>query len=738
MNRLNFNLLSFILFACFAVSLSAQEIPAYKNTSLSFEERTKDLISRMTIEEKAAQMSNDAPAIEHLGLPNYNYWSECLHGLARAGKATVFPQAIGLAATFDVNLVKEISSSIGDEARAFYSEAVARGNTGGLYTGLSFYTPNVNIYRDPRWGRGQETYGEDPFLTSQIGIAFVQGLQGNDPKYLKATACAKHYAVHSGPEKLRHVFDAEINQRDLYETYLPAFKALVKVANVESVMGAYNRVNGESASASPTLLQKILRDDWGFEGYVTSDCGAVADVFQNHKIVETPEEAAALAANSGLNLNCGWVYKGALAKAVHQGLVKEEVIDELLFDLLISRFKLGLFDDPASVPFNNVDVSIIDSEKHKKLAYDAAVKSVVLLQNKNNVLPLKKDINHIYVTGPNATNADALLGNYYGASDRLTTFFEGFVNRAPAGAKVEYRQGVILDRDNINPIDWASGESAGANVTIACIGLTSLLEGEEGESLASPQAGDMVNNAIPASQIEYIRKLKNNQKNGQPLVVVMTGGTPVQLEEISEIADAVLYSWYPGESGGYAVADIVLGNVSPSGKSPLTFVKDVNKLPDYAEYKMTGRTYRYMTDTDNIMYPFGFGLSYAEFEYSNLVMPDKLKAGEELVFSVKVKNVSKIAADEVIQVYVSDLEASVEVPIRRLAAFDRISLAPGEEKVVEFAIDPVSFSLITDDVERLIEAGQFLVSVGGGQPIPSTKSYVTKEIKVKGKKKLEL
>ncbi len=721
----------------FVSTLSAQVAQPYMDMSLSFEERTRDLISHMTLEEKALQMANEAPAIDRLGVPEYNWWSECLHGLARAGKATVFPQAIGLAATFDPALIEEVSSSIADEARAFFKEAYRRGNR-GIYAGLTFYTPNINIYRDPRWGRGQETYGEDPFLTAQIGMAFVRGLQGNDGKYLKAAACAKHFAVHSGPERLRHEFDAISSDRDLYETYLPAFKALVKIAKVESVMGAYNRVNGESASASKFLLKDVLRDQWGFTGYVTSDCWALVDVHKYHKLVDTPEEAAALAANSGLNLNCGSVYQSSLAKAVKMGLVEEEVIDELLFELMLTRFKLGLFDDPSACHYNDVSVAVVDSKKHIDLAYETALKSVVLLQNKHHVLPLDSKANFIYVTGPTAQSIDALIGNYYGTSDRLTTFVEGITNRALPGVSVEYRPGVILDRPSVNPIDWASPTAATADVTIACIGLTHLLEGEEGESLASVQKGDMIDNSIPQAQIDYLRKLKSKQTNGQPLIAVITGGCPVDLTEVSEIADAVLYAWYPGEAGGAAVADIILGNESPSGRSPMTFVKDVKRLPAFEDYRMTGRTYRYMTDTANIMYPFGHGLSYANFNYSELEMVSSLKAGEPLNLRVRLTNNSDVAADEVVQVYVSDDKASVEVPVRRLAGFERISMRPRESRVIEMYVMPESFSLVTDDTRRVIEPGSFTISVGGGQPIAPTVSYVSGALKVKGQVELEL
>lgn len=711
-------------------SVMAQKVPDYQNTKLSFEERALDLVSRMTIEEKAAQMSNSAPAIERLNMPKYDWWNECLHGLARAGRATVFPQAIGLAATFDPDLIEDMTSAVSDEARAFHNAACARGNR-RIYTGLTFYSPNVNIFRDPRWGRGQETYGEDPYLTSRIGVAFVDGLQGDDPKYMKVAACAKHYAVHSGPEELRHEFDAVASPRDLYETYFPAFKALVQESNVESVMGAYNRVNGEAACASKWLLTDVLRDDWGFDGYVTSDCGALVDVFRHHKLVPTSEEAAALALNSGLNLNCGSVYRDNIARAVEMGLVSEEKVDELLYKLILTRFKLGLFDDPADNSYNSIPTNIVDSQEHIDLAYKAAAESIVLLENKNNVLPLSGDENMIFVTGPFANNADALIGNYYGVSSRYTTFLEGICQNADPGVTIEYRQGVMINEPNKNPIDWATGEARGANATIAYLGLTILLEGEEGESLASAQKGDMIDNSLPEHQIEYLRKLKKVQTNGQPLIAVICAGCPVNLTEVREIADAVIYAWYPGEAGGQAVADIIFGKVSPSGRTPLTFVKDVNKLPSFDNYAMTGRTYRYMSDTDNILYPFGYGLSYADFDYSDLKMDKTLKAGKPLMVNVTVTNTSKMDAQEVVQLYVSDTKASVEVPIRRLAAIKRVNLKAGESKVVELEVVPESFSLITDDVKRKIEAGDFIVSVGGGQPIDSTDSFLTGVVKVK-------
>ncbi len=734
--QLNFRWLAVAAFLSVPISVGAQE-PIYKDLNYSFEERAADLVSRMTLEEKAAQMVNAADEIARLDVPHYDWWNECLHGLARAGKATIFPQSIGLGATFDPELIYEMADAISDEARAFSNAAAARGNR-GIYTGLTFYSPNVNIFRDPRWGRGQETYGEDPFLTSRLGVAFVEGLQGDDEKYLKTAACAKHYAVHSGPENLRHEFDAICSDRDLYETYLPAFKALVVEADVESVMGAYNRTNGEVCCGSKTLLIDILRDDWGFDGYVTSDCGAIADFYQHHKIVPTATEAAALAIKNGLNLNCGSVYKSELVNAVNQGLITEDEIDALLVPLILTRFKLGLFDPIEANPYNSVTVDIVDSKRHKDLAYQTALKSMVLLENKGGVLPIRDDIRQLYVTGPNANNADALLGNYFGVNDNLTTFLEGIVSRAPAGVSVQYKQGVMLDKANSNPIDWASGNVRNADVTIACVGLTWLLEGEEGEAIASDQGGDMYNNSIPEAQMEYLRKTRSVlDKAGKPLVIVVTGGCPVQLNEIREMADALIFAWYPGEAGGYALADIVLGNANPSGRTPITFVESLDHLPPFEDYSMEGRTYKYMRE-HKPLYPFGYGLSYSTFEYSDLTLQKKIKAGDTQNISVKITNTSERDGEEVVQLYITDVEASVAVPVRQLAAIKRVELKSGQSEVINLTIDADKMSLITDDDRRKIEAGEFSISVGGGQPVDQTASYIEDLFTISGNKYIEL
>ncbi len=729
-------IMTVVMTCCFSVVSHSQNYITGDNPLDSFENRTHNLIKKMTLDEKISQMVNDADSISRLGIPAYNWWNECLHGLARSGKATVFPQSIGLGATFDPDLVYRMATAISDEARAFYIKASKRNNR-GLYTGLTFYSPNVNIYRDPRWGRGQETYGEDPYLTSLLGVAFVKGLQGNDDKYLKAAACAKHFAVHSGPEEYRHSFDAIVGVRDLYETYLPAFKALVKDADVRSVMGAYNRTNGEACCASPFLLKKVLKDDWGFSGFLTSDCGALEDIYRHHKLCNSAEAAAAMAVKTGMNLNCGSLYRYALKRAVEKGMVTEKEIDGLLFPLLLTRFQLGMFDEEDKVPYNNISIDVVDSKSHKDLAYEAAVKSCVLLENKNNVLPLDKSMNYLYITGPNANNADALIGNYFGSSDKFTTILEGFTNRIAPGVSLQYKQGVMIDKPNSNPIDWTTNESANADAVVACLGLTWLLEGEEGEAIASSQKGDMRDNSIPKAQMDFLEKLSKALKlHNKPLIVVVSGGCPVQLNRVRELADALLLAWYPGEAGGNAVADIILGNANPSGRLPVTFVKSLEQLPDFSDYSMNGRTYKYMVKEP--LYHFGFGLSYSHFTYSSLYMPSVIKAGEPLTIRVKVTNDSNVEGDEVIQIYVKDLKASAPVPIRQLAAIRRVTLKAGENKMVEMTIDPVKFSLITDKNQRKIENGEFMISVGGGQPLPQKDNYVEKTVNVKGNKILEL
>lgn len=693
----------------------ADENPAnmlFMDPTQPIEKRVDDLVSRLTLEEKVWQMMYTARAIPRLGIPEYNWWSEALHGVGRAGEATVFPQAIGMGATFDPDLLYRVATAISDEARAKYAVASAAGNR-AQYQGLTFWSPNINIFRDPRWGRGQETYGEDPFLTSQMGVAFIKGLQGYHPKYLKVAACAKHYAVHSGPEGLRHEFNAVVNNRDLWDTYLPAFEAAVKQGKVEAVMGAYNRTNDEPCCASKLLMKDILFGKWGFTGHYVSDCWALVDFHEGHKVTKTSEESAAMALNMGVDLNCGSTYP-FLINAVAQGLTDEETIDKNLKELLTTRFKLGVFDPPAMNPYNAISVDVINSPTHRKLARQAATKTFVLLKNKNNTLPLRKDLPNVYVIGPLATDIQAMLGNYYGLNPQIATVLEGVMSKVSKATAVTYNQGALLDRENPNTIDWYSGNASGADATIAVVGINGLIEGEEGESIASYHQGDRADIDLPKNQVDLLKKLRN-AAGDKKLVVVVMGGSPLALGEVMELADAVLFAWYPGEEGGNAVADVLFGDVAPSGKLPLTFPKSVKQLPPYEDYNMKGRTYRYMTEEP--LFPFGFGLSYTQFAYSDLKL-DKaaVKNGETVTASVTVTNKGACAAEEVVQLYITDVQASVTAPQYALKGFKRIALAAGESKTVAFAVTPELMSIVNDNGDKIIEAGDFKVTVGGCSP----------------------
>lgn len=682
----------------------------YLNPEIDLDNRVDDLISRLTLQEKIDQMLMNAPGIPRLNIPPYDYWNEALHGVGRSGKATIFPQAIGLAASFDNQLIYRVSSAISDEARAMYNIYQKAGNY-KRYAGLTFWTPNVNIFRDPRWGRGQETYGEDPYLTALLGVAFVNGLQGDDPEYLKTAACAKHFAVHSGPEKLRHEFNAVVSQKDLYETYLPAFEALVD-AGVESVMCAYNRTNGEPCCASNYLLTEVLFNKWGFNGHVVSDCWALVDFYSEngHGTVSNAAEAAALALESGVNVNCGDTYR-ALADAVEKGLVDESLIDERLKPLLITRFKLGMFDPNDLNPYNSISYDVVDSEEHRALAREAAVRSVVLLKN-NGVLPLKNDLNRYYVVGPNAASIDALLGNYFGVNSNINTFLEGITAAVAPVSQVQYSPGTTLDRKNVNPVDWSTGEAAEADVTIVGMGLSRHIEGEEGESISSPYFGDRLDYNIPENQLDYLRKIKSHNK---PVIAIITGGCPMNLSEVHEIADAVLMAWYPGEEGGNAVADILFGKVSPSGRLPITFPKSLEQLPPYEDYAMKGRTYRYMTEEP--MYPFGFGLSYGSFRYSDLKQSSSaIKEGEKVEISCKITNVGKYPSRETVQFYITDDKASVEAPLFSLKGVKTIELNPDESTIVTFNITPDILKLINAEGDAILEKGDFTLTISGSLP----------------------
>jgi beta-glucosidase len=685
--------------------------PVYLDVTKAREARVQDLLKRMTLEEKVSQMMNSNSAIPRLQIPEYNWWNESLHGVARSGVATVFPQAIGLSATFDTDLALKVSTAISDEARAIYNVSIAKGYR-QKYAGLTFWTPNINIFRDPRWGRGQETYGEDPFLTSRIGVAFVKGLQGNDPNYLKVAACAKHYAVHSGPERLRHEFDAKASMKDMRETYLPAFKALVTEAHVEAVMCAYNRTNSEVCCGNTFLLQDVLRDEWKFKGHVVSDCGAIEDFYKGHKVVANSAEAAALAVKRGVSLDCGGEY-ASLIDAVKQKLITEKEIDSALAILLRTKMKLGIFDPASSNPYSKISANVINSAEHRALSKEVALKSIVLLKN-NGALPLRTDLKKYFVTGPNAADVMSLIGNYYGVNPQMVTYMEGIASHISPESQMQYRPGCLLDRNNINPIDWTTDEARNTDATIVVLGINGLIEGEEGESIASPSFGDRLDYNIPQNQIDFLRKMKKD--NPKPIIAVITGGSPMNLSEIHELADAVLLAWYPGEEGGNAVADIIFGKVSPSGKLPVTFPKSLQQLPSYEDYSMKGRTYRYMTEEP--MYPFGYGLTYSTFDYGTLkTSTQNVKKGQSMTVETTVSNKGKTASDEVIQLYISHPGAGENEPLYSLKGFQRINLAAGASKVVKFTVTPDMLSLVNDNGETLETTGKVTFYVGGSSPM---------------------
>ena len=716
MNKIFKEISAFLILFLITLSFSAQEESGtdypFRDTSLSIDKRVEDLIDRLSLEEKAMQMVHNSPGIDRLGIPEYNWWNEALHGVGRSGVATVFPQAIGLGATFDEELIHEVATVISDEARATHNTAVKNGYR-RQYSGLTFWTPNINIFRDPRWGRGQETYGEDPFLTAILGTAFVKGLQGDHPKYLKTAAAAKHYAVHSGPEKLRHEFNAEATQKDLWETYLPAFEALVD-ANVETIMCAYNSTNGEPCCANKYLLQDVLRDQWGFKGHIVSDCWALVDLYDGHNVVQTPAESAALAVKSGVNLNCGNTYP-ALPEAVEKGLVSEKEIDEQLAVLLKTKFKLGLFDPEKDNPYASLSEKDLDTDAHRKLAREVAQKSIVMLKN-DGVLPLKNDLSKYFITGPNATSIEILLGNYHGINPNLVTILEGLAGAIAPQSQMQYRQGTLLDRPNANPQDWASPNAGNSDATIAVLGISGVLEGEEGESIASETAGDRIDYNIPQNQIDYLQKL-DEAAGENPLVVVITGGSPMNLEKVHEYADAVLLAWYPGEEGGNAVADIIFGKVSPSGRLPITFPRSLEDLPAYEDYTMEGRTYKYMDAKP--MYPFGFGLSYSRFKYSDLKLSKKeVKQGQSISATITVTNTGDHTAEEVIQLYLSDVETSVKAPKYQLYGIKRVNLEPESSQEVSFEITSKMMELVNNEGDRILEDGQYRVFVGGSTPDP--------------------
>ncbi|ANX00304.1 glycosyl hydrolase [Thermoclostridium stercorarium subsp. leptospartum DSM 9219] len=691
--------------------------PVYLDPSYSFEERAKDLVSRMTIEEKVSQMLYNSPAIERLGIPAYNWWNEALHGVARAGTATMFPQAIGMAATFDEELIYKVADVISTEGRAKYHASSKKGDR-GIYKGLTFWSPNINIFRDPRWGRGQETYGEDPYLTARLGVAFVKGLQGNHPKYLKAAACAKHFAVHSGPESLRHEFNAVVSKKDLYETYLPAFKALVQEAKVESVMGAYNRTNGEPCCGSKTLLSDILRGEWGFKGHVVSDCWAIRDFHMHHHVTATAPESAALAVRNGCDLNCGNMF-GNLLIALKEGLITEEEIDRAVTRLMITRMKLGMFDPEDQVPYASISYDFVDCKEHRELALDVAKKSIVLLKN-DGLLPLdRKKIRSIAVIGPNADSRQALIGNYEGTASEYVTVLDGIREMAGDDVRIYYSVGCHLYKDRVENLGEPGDRIAEAvtcaehaDVVIMCLGLDSTIEGEEMHESNIYGSGDKPDLNLPGQQQELLEAV---YATGKPIVLVLLTGSALAVTWADEHIPAILNAWYPGALGGRAIASVLFGETNPSGKLPVTFYRTTEELPDFTDYSMENRTYRFMKN--EALYPFGFGLSYTTFDYSDLKLSkDTIRAGEGFNVSVKVTNTGKMAGEEVVQVYIKDLEASWRVPNWQLSGMKRVRLESGETAEITFEIRPEQLAVVTDEGKSVIEPGEFEIYVGGSQP----------------------
>lgn len=673
--RNRFTRLAFVLLL--PLMASAQQKPIYKDPKQPIETRVKDLLSRLTIQEKIDLLGYNSKAVPRLGIPAYNWWNEALHGVARAGEATIFPQAIGMAATFNDDLLKQVSTVISTEARAKYNLSTGMGRR-LQYMGLTFWTPNINIFRDPRWGRGQETYGEDPFLTSRMGAAFVSGLQGNDPNHLKASATAKHFAVHSGPEAGRHEFNALVDEKDLRETYLYSFKYLVD-GGVASVMCGYNRLNNEPCCTSNTLLHDILLKEWKFKGQVVTDCGALDDIYLRHKTEPDQVVVAAEAIKAGVNLDCSTLLQNDVLAAMKRGLLKNTDIDRALSASLRTQFKLGFYDDASLSPYHAYGADSVHNAQHIALARKVAQQSMVLLKNDRQILPLSKSKYSSYmVIGPTSASYDALIGNYHGAG-KVVNFVEGITAAVGPAARVEYDMGADnRDTTHFGGI-WAAGN---ADVTIAVLGLSPVYEGEEGDAFLAAGGGDKLNIDLPASHIAFLKKLRHDVK--KPIIAVVTAGSDVDIDAVAPYADAVILAWYPGEQGGNALADILFGDVSPSGHLPVTFYKSLSDLPEYHNYNMAGRTYRYYKGP--VQYPFGFGMSYTSFEYAlDNPLKDSYKLNDTINVTVKVKNTGNFNGDEVVQAYIK--YPSVErMPYKELKAFKRVTVNKSSANTVTIKI----------------------------------------------------
>ncbi len=696
----------------------------FRNPELSIDQRVDDLVSRLTLEEKVKQMLNNTPSIERLGIPAYNWWNECLHGVGRSEyKVTVFPQAIGMAASWDDVLLKQVASSIAEEGRAIYNDAQRKKNY-SQYHALTYWTPNINIFRDPRWGRGQETYGEDPFLTGKMGKAFVLGLQGDNPYYLKASACAKHYAVHSGPESLRHIFNADVTTYDLWDTYLPAFRDLVVDAKVSGVMCAYNAFQGQPCCGNDLLMQAILRDKWQFKGYVTSDCGAIDDFYRHHKTHPNAESAAADAVFHGTDLDCGQEAYMALIKAVREGIITERQVDVSLKRLFSIRFRLGLFDPLDKVPYSNIPISVLECARHQELAKRMAQESIVLLKNRKRLLPLSKDkFKKIVVMGPNANNKDALLGNYNGVPTRMLTPLQAIRERVGDEAEVLFVKGpdhVDVATDEMLQ-QWVA-QVKGADIVIFIGGISPQLEGEE--MLVSKDGfsgGDRTTIALPAVQTEMMKALAVERI---PTVFVMMTGSALAIPWEANHVPAILNAWYGRQYGGEAIADVLFGDYNPSGKLPVTFYAKDSDLPDFNSYDMAGRTYRYFQG--KALYPFGYGLSYTDFAYSSLQIPRKCnQTDKEIKVEVTVKNKGKLAGEEVVQLYISHPGQKVLVPLASSKGFQRVHLKAGESKKLVFLLSDRDLACVDENGHLTMLPGDISIFIGGSSPVPTLTDSLT-------------
>lgn len=682
---------------------------------MNVNEDAKALVAKMTIEEVVSQLKFNADAIDRLNIPEYNWWNEALHGVARAGTATVFPQAIALGATFDEDLSEEVATAVSTEGRAKFNMQQKYDDT-DIYKGLTFWSPNVNIFRDPRWGRGHETFGEDPYLTSRMGVRYVEGLQGHDENYMKAAACAKHFAVHSGPEDIRHSFNAVASEQDLRETYLPAFKVLVEEGKVEAVMGAYNRTNGDPCCGNKRLLKDILRDEWGFKGHVVSDCWAIKDFHEGHMVTDTPVESVSMAMNNGCDLNCGNIFV-YLKEAVEKGMVSEERLDEALVHLFTTRMMLGCFDEKGSTPYDDIPYSVVDSKEMEALNLKVSEKCITLLKNEDQLLPLNLDkIKTIGIIGPNANNRRALVGNYEGTASRYYTITEGLQEYVGDKARILYSEGCHLYKEAISNLSQGvdrhsevKGICAESDVVIMCLGLDPGLEGEEGDEGNQYASGDKPNLNLPGIQEDI---LKIAVESGKPVILVVLSGSALAINYAQENVPAIIEGWYPGAQGGKAIAKVLFGEKNPEGHLPLTFYKTTEELPAFTDYSMKGRTYRYMT-TDPL-YPFGYGLSYSSFAYSNVCAGSSVLKDEGITVEADITNESTVAGTETVQVYVKIEQEGT--PNAQLKKIQKVELLPGEMKHISLVLPKEAFGLYDEQGVFRYYEGTATVSVGGQAP----------------------